>query len=202
MAISVTRLSGGLTPADGSDPRTFPAIWNGTADTIESIALEVYPVGAIYLSVVSTNPGTLFGGTWAAFGEGRVLVGLDATDADFDTVEETGGAKTHSHTTPSHVHSSASHNHNLPIGWDGGNVYYGMLGTTAGDDIPIYGSDVPTNPRGADAPQPWEPVTDNAWRRARSEGTTPGNTGGATPTTNTSSSVQPYITVYMWKRTA
>jgi len=32
----VTRLSGGLTPADGSDPRTFPAIWNVTADEIES----------------------------------------------------------------------------------------------------------------------------------------------------------------------
>lgn len=32
----VTRLSGGLTPGDGSDPRTFPSIWNETADTIES----------------------------------------------------------------------------------------------------------------------------------------------------------------------
>ena len=32
----VTRLSGGITPADGEDPRTFPSIWNATADTIES----------------------------------------------------------------------------------------------------------------------------------------------------------------------
>ena len=32
----VTRLSDGLTPGDGSDPRTFPSIWNVTADTIES----------------------------------------------------------------------------------------------------------------------------------------------------------------------
>jgi len=32
----VTRLIGGLTPGDGADPRTFPAIWNATADTIES----------------------------------------------------------------------------------------------------------------------------------------------------------------------
>lgn len=32
----VTRLSGGLTPADGTDPRTFPSIWNATASTIET----------------------------------------------------------------------------------------------------------------------------------------------------------------------
>jgi len=33
---SVTRLIGGVTPADGADPRTFPAIWNATADIIEA----------------------------------------------------------------------------------------------------------------------------------------------------------------------
>jgi hypothetical protein len=41
MAISVTRLSGGTTPADGSDPRTFPAIWNATADDIEALDARV-----------------------------------------------------------------------------------------------------------------------------------------------------------------
>lgn len=56
---------------------------------------QIYPVGSIYISTVSTNPNTLFGvGTWAAFGTGRVLVGIDAGDTAFDTVEETGGAKT------------------------------------------------------------------------------------------------------------
>lgn len=56
---------------------------------------SVYPVGSIYISTVSTNPNTLFGfGTWAAFGTGRVLVGIDSGDADFDTAEETGGSKT------------------------------------------------------------------------------------------------------------
>lgn len=33
--MAITRLIGGLTPADGSDPRTFPAIWNTTAERIE-----------------------------------------------------------------------------------------------------------------------------------------------------------------------
>lgn len=56
---------------------------------------EAFPVGSVFIGVVSTNPATLLGyGTWAAFGAGRVLVGLDSGDTDFDTVEETGGAKT------------------------------------------------------------------------------------------------------------
>ena len=41
MAISLTRLSGGNTPADGSDPRTFPAIWNTSATAIEGVATDV-----------------------------------------------------------------------------------------------------------------------------------------------------------------
>ena len=56
---------------------------------------SAFPVGAVFLSVVSTNPATLLGyGTWAAIAAGRVLVGLDAGDPAFDVVEETGGAKT------------------------------------------------------------------------------------------------------------
>ena len=56
---------------------------------------EGFPIGAIYISVTPTNPGTTLGyGTWTAFGTGRVLVGVDVGDTDFDTVEETGGSKT------------------------------------------------------------------------------------------------------------
>lgn len=39
--MAVTRLSGGLTPANGSDPRTFPAIWNATADDIEQAEIDI-----------------------------------------------------------------------------------------------------------------------------------------------------------------
>lgn len=70
---------------------------------------EAFPVGSVFIAVVDTNPGTLLGyGTWSAFGAGRVLVGLDAGQTEFDTVEETGGAKTHTLTTaemPAHTHS-------------------------------------------------------------------------------------------------
>ncbi len=63
---------------------------------VVEILKKAYPVGSIYINAsVSTNPATLFGfGTWSAFGAGRTLVGIDSGDTDFDTVEETGGAKT------------------------------------------------------------------------------------------------------------
>lgn len=67
-----------------------------------------WPVSSIFISVSATNPGASLGcGAWAAFGAGRVLVGLDAGQTEFDTVEETGGAKTHTLTVaemPSHTH--------------------------------------------------------------------------------------------------
>lgn len=62
--------------------------------------LQIYPIGSIYISVGSASPATLFGGTWTAFGAGRALVGIDSTDTDFDAVEETRGAKTHTLTVP------------------------------------------------------------------------------------------------------
>lgn len=69
---------------------------------------EAFPVGSVFIAVVDTNPGTLLGyGTWSAFAAGRTLVGLDSGDADFDTAEETGGAKTVTLTEaqmPAHVH--------------------------------------------------------------------------------------------------
>ena len=70
--------------------------------------LAVWPIGSVYTSIAATNPSTLFGGNWEAFGAGRVMVGLDSGDTDFDTAEETGGAKTHALTIaemPAHSHT-------------------------------------------------------------------------------------------------
>lgn len=69
-------------------------------DAIQALApggvgSQAFPVGSVFISVVSTDPATLLGyGTWVAIAAGRVLVGRDAGDTDFDTAEETGGAKT------------------------------------------------------------------------------------------------------------
>lgn len=82
---------------------------------------QAFPVGSVFISAVSTNPATLLGyGTWSAIGAGRVLVGLDAGDPDFDTLEETGGAKAvtlstaqmpvHSHVQDAHAHTQRRNN--------------------------------------------------------------------------------------------
>lgn len=123
----------------------------------------VYPVGSIYISISSTNPGTLFGvGTWVAFGAGRTLVAFDAGQVEFDVVEETGGEKTHTLSTteiPSHRHK---------LGVDNG----------TGSDLVIQQQANRTRL-----------IEDNANSELTGGGLTHNN-------------LQPYIVVYMWKRTA
>ena len=81
--------------------------WNSLT-AIASSGSFVYPVGYVLIDAGNTNPNTFLGyGTWAAFGAGRVLVGLDAAQTEFDTLGETGGEKTHVLTTgemPAHTH--------------------------------------------------------------------------------------------------
>lgn len=63
---------------------------------------DVYPVGAIYISTVSTSPATLFGGSWTQLTD-RFLLGAGSTY----TAGQTGGAATHTLTTnemPRHDH--------------------------------------------------------------------------------------------------
>jgi hypothetical protein len=136
---------------------------------------ELYPVGSIYTNATSsTNPGTLLGfGTWTAFGAGRVMVGLDAGNALFDTAEETGGSAdaivvshTHTLTDPGHAHS---YNRDTLDVLDGG-PFSRRSGT------------------GADANN-----TSTA---------TTGITIASTGSSGTNANYQPYITVRMWKRTA
>lgn len=72
-----------------------------------AIFLASHPIGSLFETTVATNPGTLYGGTWAAWGGGRTPVGVNTADTDFSTVEKTGGEKTHTLTvaeTPSHSH--------------------------------------------------------------------------------------------------
>ena len=79
--------------AAGSDPDDVVR----HADIV-GILTSAYPIGSIYLSVLSTNPNTLLGfGTWVRIAEGQFLVGFKTGDADFDPVENTGGSKTHTH---------------------------------------------------------------------------------------------------------
>lgn len=56
--------------------------------------LNMYNVGDIYISTVMINPAELYGGVWGFVGQGKTLVGVDYKDADFSSAEKTGGQKT------------------------------------------------------------------------------------------------------------
>jgi hypothetical protein len=140
----------------------------------------VYPVGSIYVNAaVSTNPATLLGfGTWTAFGAGRVMVGLDASDALFDTLEETGGSKdaivvSHTHTAtvtdPGHTHT-----------------FSGTLAKT--DTVSGGGITIKTREDGTT-------TTASAVTGISVANSTTGSSA-------TNANVQPFIVVRMWKRTA
>ena len=143
-----------------------------------SLNAAAYPVGAIFTTTVAYADSAavvsaIGGTTWAAFGSGKVLVGVDTDDSDFNTVEETGGAKTMSGTSGSTAADLAAHTHTYPIAdTDEGS------GTTGFSNA--FGT-------GASA---------GTWTSAST-----GSGGGHTHTVG-NSIVQPYITVYFWKRTA
>ena len=148
-----------------------------TAFVQAAIAL-LYPVGSIYTNAsVSTNPATLLGfGTWTAFGAGRVMVGFDSGNALFDTAEETGGSA--DAITVSHTHTATvtdpGHSHTV-------NTFNGS-GAAAGGGNPFVA------PSGT--------VT----AATTTTGITVSNS--TTGSSGTDANYQPYITVYMWKRTA
>ena len=67
----------------GANAVTYSSINFGNKSLIDL----VYPVGSIYMSVNNTNPTSLFGGTWVAWGSGRVPIGVNTSDSDFNAVE-------------------------------------------------------------------------------------------------------------------
>jgi hypothetical protein len=166
---------------------TAPTASSGTNTTqlattafVTAAIQTIYPVGSIYINASSSsNPATLLGfGTWEAFGAGRVLVGLNASDTLFDTLEETGGSKdavvvSHTHTATSVV-TDPQHSH----------VFYGGVGEYGTDGFQEMAGGANTS-------------TSNA-----STGITVATTNASTGVSGTNANIQPYITVRMWKRTA
>lgn len=84
-----------------------------TNDTLSSWC--PFPIGAIYMSTVATNPSTFWTGTvWQAYATGKTIVGIDTSDTDFNTVNKTGGVKNVALTTsqlPSHTHTISDNTH-------------------------------------------------------------------------------------------
>lgn len=182
---------------------------------------DVYPVGSIYITVTEDTVAKVqakFGGTWEAFGQGRTLVGMGSNGTtNYSTVAATGGQETinlaHSHTVDSHSHTMA-HTHNYGVGFAG---YYGT--TNAENKMYLYNgswvqkstsvitSTLSINYNSNLASGSTTGNNQVTGATSATSGSSAANTGNASPGTNsklsaTQSIMQPYITVYMYKRTA
>nr|DAO60078.1 MAG TPA: baseplate protein [Caudoviricetes sp.] len=196
---------------------------NNAANTAEQIRVEMdavtakmYPVGSIYISVNNANPATFFGGSWVAFATGRTLVGVDASQGEFNAVEKAGGHKelqSHAHGLNNHVHNLGNHTHSVP------NHTHTMQGS--GNHFHYLGIDKSAVQKGTsyNKPNNFESgstsyksnTTGNHTHTMNSSGSCTtgvnnGNTGGNSGNTTSAGggnagNLQPYITVYMWKRT-
>ena len=184
-------------------------LWVDTSTTGGSsgnILDKVYPVGSIYMSTVDISPQDFLGGTWTRYGKGKTLIGVDDEDEDFNASNKTGGEKTHILSVdemPSHTHVQNPHNHEYNgTTSTGGNHSHNGNKLSAGFNSSIGVNDVvrPTGYSGDNVQ-----VVDNSGNHTHTfSGTTQNttstntNTGGGQAHNN----LQPYITCYMWTRTA
>lgn len=179
-----------------------------TTAFVNAALQAVYPVGSIYINAASSsNPSALMGfGTWVEFGAGKVIVGLNSSDTDFDTLEETGGSKTStsSGTISGTVGDTALTEAQMP------KHYHQMVGphsTTIvqGSSSSWYNYGGGTPDDGAVAYATWS-TGGSASSGSQSTGTSNGDSHthsfSGSFSGSTQSTVQPYIVVKMWKRTA
>jgi microcystin-dependent protein len=172
-------------------------------DTVKTQIMQtIYNIGALYFTTAAGNPSVLLGfGTWVAFGAGRTIVGIDGSQSEFNSIEETGGSKTHTLTTaelPAHSHvvnppatnttSNGDHSHTWWLTAVGNQGYFSS-GNATGASTSTSGQNgytVTTSTNGAHTHTVDIPSFNSD------------NAGSG----NAHNNLQPYIVVYMWKRTA
>lgn len=179
MPATTIELSSGSTAVTQSSGNNSTLV--ATTAFVQAALMAMYPVGSVYTNAsVNTNPATLLGfGTWTAFATGRVLVGVDTGNTAFDTLGETGGSA--DSVVVSHTHTATvtdgGHTHNIAgrtDGYTGGGAQNFSVGDGRGNNATY--------------------ATNSATTGISVSNSTTGSSG-------TNANLQPYITVYMWKRT-
>ena len=189
---------------------------------------KIYPVGSIYMSVNSTSPATLFGGTWQRISGRFLFAANDSVEAH--KAGKTGGSISVTLTTanlPSHNHSVGAHSHGLnnhTHSWSGTtnetgnhNHYADEFGAKmqrsgydnsfykSGEKVAFYyqrstGSDATVNTSMSGNHKHTISGTTGAssGSTANSTAFNSGSTGSGTAHEN----MPPFLAVYVWKRTA
>lgn len=168
---------------------------------IKQYILASHPVGSIEINVSGANPSTYLGGTWVAWGTGKVPVGVNTNDTDFNTVEKTGGSKTISYKPAETNSGGAVQSHTLtveemPSHYHGVNTCSTQAANTTNAKIASAASN-----------SYWNSNPNNGERSIQNAGGSQGHSHGFTQPTFTGTTAtlniqQEYITCYMWKRTA
>lgn len=169
------------------------SVKNGKTGSVENLLDRTYPVGSIYMSVNSTEPSTLFGGTWERL-KGRFLIGA-GTNTEINTNEEYGNLGNEDPTF---------------AGGETGGEYRHQLNAT---EMPEHNHD--TNDytlvfnKGAvqiqtnmGAKTIVEVEYSNILPNIRATKNEDGNRTGLTGGDGKHNNMPPYLAVYMWKRTA
>ena len=191
--------------------------------TSSSLFDKVYPVGSIYMSTSSTSPAELFGGTWESLKD-RFLVGAGNSYA----VNATGGSSSHVHTTgghtlteneiPKHTHGEkGGHDHTRGTMDVTGNLYgvefdptKGQSGDGAfsvGGEIEYWNKNgssvkiISTRNVSFKASNGWYTGV-TSWEGRHTHNSVGADGAHSHGDTGSSSSLPPYLAVYMWKRTA
>lgn len=154
-----------------------------TTEFVKEVLLAAHPVGDIKYTTNSANPSTYIGGTWEAYGEGLVLVGVDAGQTEFDTVGETGGVKEVTLTAaqsglPAHDHDVTDPGHQHANPGAEASPFFSEIG-------PSYGVTIPSTE-----------VTSVAATGLTVDAV------AAAPAAEAHTNLQPYGVVYIWRRTA
>ena len=187
----------------------------GTADTDsvrKSQLLDLFPIGAIYLTAGNTNPGTFLGGTWTQIAQGRTLIGVGTLSSDTYTAGATGGAARVTLTTtemPSHNHGGATgvtstdHVHTGITSGSGNHqhTYERFTGGTSGS--------VATASIDGNGPMRYNDYGNSGWAGDHAHSFTTSNPSQTHthPVSNEGGGAahenrMPYLAVYFWQRTA
>ena len=150
----------------------------GVQHLVDKMLDRMYPVNSIYISTNSTSPASLYGGSWERYGTGRALISASDTDSDF-TAGKTGGSKTHEvRVSLGNIYGLAgvsSTNDLSGISVDGGKTYSGFKNFNSRQTV--------ESARGMDGS--FAPMQVNFYAAI-----------GKLPT------LDPYVSVYIWRRTA
>nr|DAH57980.1 MAG TPA: baseplate protein [Bacteriophage sp.] len=167
---------------------------------------ECYPVGAIYMSVNSTDPSTLFGGSWERIQDTFLLASGDSYGAGSTGGSANAAVVRHTHTAQEHNHTQEAHTHGTNLGDNIGFATYThnsgvermKVATSSSSKRYTYGNSSSGSSSAANSGLNWSSSLSTEQPYISGATVQIGNTG----VDGAGKNMPPYLAVYVWKRTA